>query len=359
MKPSPAWRAQLERLPRSLVHPPALAPGPRWLVICGVVAGLGVLDYFAGAEISLAVFYLVPIVLATAWCGRRAGWLAAALALLSRLLGDGLIVYPATLPTHIWWNASAGLCIYLLVVWLVHALLTLQRGLEGVVEERTGQLRESDADRERLQRELLEVAARERNTFGRELHDDLGQHLVATAMAAQVLAQKSSDPTVARDARQIAQWIEVGIAKTRRLARGLLLARIEPAQFCAELEELAASATGSGIACRTSQQGAPVDLSASECAQLFRIAQEAVSNALRHARATTIDITVACDERAVCLFVNDDGVGMPATREGAAGMGLRIMEHRARFIGASFSLHSAAGEGTRIVCRVPRRNSPA
>src|SRR5438270_517354 len=84
----------------------------------------------------------------------------------------------------------------------------------------------------------LDVSMRERSAFGRELHDELGQHLVATALAAQVLAQKLNDAPAAADARAIVRWIEEAIAKTRNLARGLLLAQIEPDRLLQELEEL-------------------------------------------------------------------------------------------------------------------------
>jgi signal transduction histidine kinase len=214
-------------------------------------------------------------------------------------------------------------------------------------------LRESAADRERLEMEILDVAARERSAFGRELHDELAQHFVATALAAQALAEKLAGREGTSEARAIVHWIEEGIAKTRKLARGLLLARIEPARFPQELAELAIAASRGSVQCRLQHEGPEIDADASRCAQLFRIAQEAVGNALRHARPRTIQITLASDEKALCLTVEDDGCGLPENPATGEGLGLRIMQHRARIIGATLSVSSAPGDGTRVVCRLP------
>ncbi len=319
-----------------------------------LVAGVGWVDYISGIEISLSIFYLVPTSLATGWFGLMAGLLTAVACTITRVICDWIIVWPSPLPWPTTWNAGAALVIMGAVAWLLHTLLALHRQLEGKFQERTSELHASEADRQRLERELLEIAARERNAFGRELHDELGQHFVATALAAQVLAQTLGDAPGADKARDIVRWIEDGIAKTRKLARGLLLAQIEPQRFPQELEELAVSATLGGAQCRVLCKGPALTASPYDCAQLFRIAQEAVGNALRHARATTLDIMLVSDEHALCLIVEDNGRGLPAEQLPGEGMGLRIMEHRAHLIGASFSLVSAPGEGTKVVCRLPR-----
>lgn len=351
------------RLPDIIVHPPFQRREAAWAVVWAMVGLVAVSDYFSGIYVSLSIFYLVPISLATAWLGRRAGWALALGCTLTRFGSDVLIATPDTLPAHTWWNGCAALVIFLLVVYLIDALVSFHRRLEHKVAERTNELRTSIAERERLERDLLDVGSRERNAIGRELHDDLGQHLVATALAAQVLAQKTTDPAGAGDARQIVQWIETAIAKTRRLARGLLLSHIEPARFVAELEQLAADSSRGATRVQVQHTGLAVQVSGGQCAQLFRIAQEAVGNALRHAGADTVEITLANDAEALCLIIADDGrglqssaaVGAPPSASG--GMGLRIMEHRARYIGASFSIWSAPGEGTKIVVRLPHSES--
>jgi signal transduction histidine kinase len=337
------------------VRPPAAAREKVWTIVAILALIIGVSDYLAGGEVSFSIFYLVPISLATTWRGPVAGVSTALGTTLVRILGDWLSFYPEPLPLHTMWNVGAALVIFIFVVWLLHSLVTLHRRLEGKVAAQKSELIESAADRHRLELEVLDVSTRERSAFGRELHDELGQHFVATAMAAQVLAQKLDDPTRAAEARAIVHWIEDGIAKTRKLARGLLLARIEPERLPQELEELAVASSRAGVQCRIASAGLDFEADATECAQLFRIAQEAVGNALRHGHPRSIAIALDCDEEGLTLTIEDDGAGFQPARAPGQGMGLRIMQHRATLIGASLSVVSSPGEGTTIFCRLPRR----
>jgi signal transduction histidine kinase len=323
-----------------------------WALCLLLGLAIRVPDYVIGIEVSLSIFYLVPVLLATSWLGPTEGIIISVVTTVVRIVSDVLTVRPYPLPLHTWWNAAGGLLIFCFVVWVFTALLRLHRHLEAEVENRTTELLASIADRDRLQHELLGVGARERSAIGRELHDDLGQHLVATAMAAKVLARRL-EPRPAEDAVAVVGWIEQAIAKSRKIARGLLLSHIEPSRFMEELEELATGSARGTIECRVIHQGSPVRATGEQCAQLFRIAQEALGNALRHARPRRVQITVASDEQALCLVVEDDGGGLPVSPTSAAtGMGLRIMEHRARFIGASFSVVSTPAEGTKVICRL-------
>jgi signal transduction histidine kinase len=96
-----------------------------------------------------------------------------------------------------------------------------------------------------------------------------------------------------------------------------------------------------------------------ECAQIFRIAQEAIGNALRHASPRAIDVTLASDDQALCLIVEDDGRGFVRTNGETGGYGLRIMEHRAKLIGASLSIISSQGDGTKVICRLKKHAQTA
>jgi signal transduction histidine kinase len=221
---------------------------------------------------------------------------------------------------------------------------------------RTAALEQANRTRERLERELLDIAASERNAIGRELHDDLCQHLVGTAFATKVLAEHLSASRAevpARDAQSIVGYVEEGIAKTRQLARGLLLASIEPANLAGELAGLAMKGCESGVACRFRVEGRPVIADAATAAQLFRIAQEAMRNALRHSDPKRVDIVLAGSDEATFLMVHDDGRGLPPPDARNEGLGLQIMEHRAMLIGGTLSVIPASGEGTRVICHIP------
>jgi two-component system sensor histidine kinase UhpB len=108
------------------------------------------------------------------------------------------------------------------------------------------------------------------------------------------------------------------------------------------------------VPCRFRHSGDVLVGDADTAAQLYRIAQEGMRNAIRHAEATWVDISLVSDLQAVCLTVEDDGRGLPESESSTnSGMGLPIMAHRAAYIGASLSLNRTAGQGTRLACRVP------
>jgi signal transduction histidine kinase len=330
-------------------------------IVFGLVAAIGLIDYSIGTHISLRVFYYIPIALAVAWLG----WLDAVATSLASvgvwLLGDYVAGSTYVRRPDILWNASIVLAMFLVVAWILDALIGLHRQLEERVRQRTTALELEMAARAELQRELLDVGERERSSIGNDLHDGLCQHLVATAMAAQVLAERMAargDPT-AEDARGIVRLVEDGIAQTRQVARGLLLAGITPDRLTPELEELAASVSRrEGLPCRFVLRGQPRAPDIGTASHLFRIAQEAVRNALRHARPQHLEIALAGDGQNLTLTVADDGPGLP-NRERGAGLGLRIMAHRAEMLRGEFAVEAVQGGGTRVRCRVPLRASPA
>ncbi len=318
---------------------------------------IGLADYASGIRVSLSVFYFVPVALAVAWLGWRNGVGIAILSVLVRVLGDYLAIGEHLLPLWSWWNSLAALVTYLVMVWILAAFVGLHRELEQRVRERTMALQEAAQARRKLESELLQVGSRERNSIGHELHDDICQHLVGTALAAKVLAQRltEQDKASARDAQSIVTWIEEGATKTRQLAQGLLLAAIEPGKLAEKLAELAAEGTASScIPCRFRHEGEILVSDAGTAAQLFRIAQEATRNALRHGQARHVDLSLVGDAHAICLMVEDDGRGLPLAEERGSGMGLRIMSHRAAYIGGTLSIVPTSGQGTRVICHLPR-----
>lgn len=336
----------------------AVAPqhsrGRSIVVVALAVALIGWIDYLTGQRLSLELFYLVPVILSVAWLGPRTGAIVAVVCLVTRVAGD-LAYGPYANPLVVFWNRFTDLLVYFVLIWLVHGLLSLFRDLDLRVVERTRALQESIRVRQQLERELLDIGARERSAIGRELHDDLCQQLTGTALATKVLAEQlhTTDRGAAQDAQAIVHYVEESIRKTRQIARGLLLASIEPATFADELSELAAKASGGGITCTFKFEGAPLIPDPASCAQLFRIAQEAVRNALRHARATQIDVILGGSSEATFLMVRDNGAGLPPDSARGSGMGRRIMEHRALLIGGVLSVVPAQGSGTCVICHLP------
>lgn len=346
----------------ALTPPPGRSRLQSLLIVATLGATLGWIDFVSGIWVSLQFFYLVPIVLAVAWLGWRTGCMIALFCVAIRFIGDiAGGIFQHVEPGAIWWNRLIDLCVCFILIGIFHALITLQRQLERRVEERTSALRDAAQAHRLLEQELLTVAANERNSFGQELHDDICQHLVGTALAAKVLASRLADHdvTAAAEAQAIVALLETGADKARKLARGLLLADIPPDGLGERLAQLATEAWGSGIVCRFHEQGDTTLANPAAAAQLFRIAQEAVRNALRHAAPRQIEIFLTGHPDAVSLTVTDDGRGLPPPDQRGAGMGLRIMSHRAAYAGGTFSVGPNLLGGTRIYCHLPHQPDPA
>ena len=354
MGPNIAWKRASERALSRFTAPPPLAKPQALLFVAAMVLSIGIADFVSGIRVSLVVFYFVPIVLAVAWFEWKVAVGIAICCVCVRVLGDFASNHEDRLPLWVWWNTASSLLVFLFVVWIFSSLLGLYRQLEHRVAERTAELVEAVNCRRRLEHELLTVSLNERNSMGQELHDDICQHLVGTTLAAKVLAGRlvKQENLLAEEAQAIIALIEEGTAKTRQLARGLLLSSIPPDQLPEKLNELADQGSRSGVPCRFRQAGDVLVADADIAAQLYRIAQEAMRNAIRHAGAKHVDISLVGEPQAIRLMVEDDGRGFPEAEPGS-GMGLPIMSHRAAYIGATLSFVPTAGRGTRLVCRLP------
>ena len=349
------------RVLKILMQPPQ-SIALRVAIIGAFILGVGAADYMSGIWISLQVFYLMPISLAVAWLGFFAAFVSSIICIILRVGGDYILDAPYAHHPTIFWNSLVFLTTYMLIAWGIYLLVNFQRELEERVRARTAALAREVSAREQLQQELIELSERERRTIGNDLHDGLGQHLTAMAYAAQILSQQlaAQRHSAAGAAQGIVQLAEDGILQSRQLARGLLLTAIEPESLHRELEELAAGVQRqSGVRCGFAAVGPAAVEDSSTASHIFRIAQEAVRNAIRHAHPTAISLTLTSEPQALVLTVSDDGPGLPTDPSGNAGVGLRVMAHRAKLIGGEFSLESAPGRGTRVHCRVPRYKLPA
>lgn len=325
-------------------------------VVAAAILLIGWVDYLTGTRLSLELFYLVPVMLSVSWLGPRAGCITAVACIVSRVTGD-LANGPYSYPVIVFWNRLTDLSMYFVVVWVLHGLITLFRDLDRRVTERTSALQKALSARDELQSQLFEISRRERSAIGHDLHDGLGQHLTATALATRLLVDHlaaRADPG-AGDARAIEKLIQDGIGQTRRIARGLLLSAIEPDQLSAELKELASKlGVESRVACHYTRHGEIHGLNVAAASHFFYIAQEAGRNALRHARPSRIEFELRCEPREIALIITDNGTGLPSPSARNGGMGLRIMAHRADLIGGTLEISAGpAGTGTAIHCRMP------
>jgi PAS domain S-box-containing protein len=223
----------------------------------------------------------------------------------------------------------------------------------------TGILRDL-SERKELERQVTEVASAEHQRIGQELHDGVGQELTGLGLMANALARRLQRSPAAEG--HLAAKLVVGLERVRQqvreLCRGLILAELDAEGLRVALEELAArTSEQSGIACHFDCPE-PVPVADPLLARhLYRIAQEAVSNALRHARPRHIHLALRRGSPGLCLTIQDDGIGMPALLpfEGE-GMGIKTMRYRAGMIGGTLQIGPAEGGGTLVSCPVRRSN---
>ncbi|MEI6655669.1 MAG: PAS domain S-box protein [Verrucomicrobiota bacterium] len=234
--------------------------------------------------------------------------------------------------------------------------------LESLVLERTGKLRETVkslkaeiVQRQRLEREILDISEREQWRFGQDLHDGLGQELAGIARLGDVHArqlQAENHPSAAAAAK-IATYVRSSIDSSRRLAKGLYPIDLDRYGLLFALKDLAEQTSQrSGIPCQLRQSGEPPNLEKSAEIHIYRIVQECLGNAVKHGRPHHISIESLARADMHTFTVTDDGIGFDKASV-TAGMGLHLIEYRARVIGAEIIMERPAEGGSRITCCLP------
>ena len=204
-----------------------------------------------------------------------------------------------------------------------------------------------------LQREVLDVSECEQRRIGRDLHDGLGQHLTALELLGQALVGrlKTAAPELVKPAQEITRHIRETITQTRLLSHNLSPVPLEADGLMLALSELAAGTQAmTGIKCEFVSDERVLLPDANQATHLYRIAQEAVNNALKHSRARRIGIALTERNRSWEMSVTDDGRGFSPASEKHSGLGLRMMKYRAQLIGALLDINSAPDKGVRITC---------
>jgi signal transduction histidine kinase len=242
-------------------------------------------------------------------------------------------------------------------------LLRARRELEIRVQERTAELAIANEvlkgemiERKRLEKSILEIGEKEKERIARDLHDGLGQHLTGVAFLSKVLERKLVEQSApdACDAAKIARLVNEAIHQTRELARGLLPVQPGSKGLMAALRHLAAEVEELfDVACHFRAEEDVLIRDIDRATHLYRIAQEAVTNAIKHGQSRHIVIGLLHRGDKVSLSIRDDGVGFTDRLENKEGMGIRTMNYRANMIGASLDIQKNPAGGTLVTCSLP------
>ena len=224
----------------------------------------------------------------------------------------------------------------------VHFLQSVADALAAAIERRV------------LEEELLNASSREQQRIGQDLHDSLCQQLAGIEFQNSVLVQQlSKTPEARAEAARIGELIRNATKQARALARGLSPVEIEPNGLMSALTSLAINATNLfRVHCSFECPQQVLLANRTSATHLYRIAQEAIGNAVKHGQAKTIIISLKGGDEELILTVKDDGVGFSQDGRAIEGMGLRIMDYRADMIGAMLRIDSLKGEGTTVACRL-------
>lgn len=233
--------------------------------------------------------------------------------------------------------------------------IEVEIALHREAEELFGFVHDITAQR-RLERQMLRITIDERRRFGQELHDGLGQQLTAIEMMTHSLARqlKATAPKEAKVVFEITNYIRRAVTQTRELAHDLSPVAEGGDGLMNALQELARMTTLAGVECSFECSAAVKVEDAGVASHLHRIAQEAVTNALKHAGARLIRIRLEDTGDSIELTIQDDGKGLVRGHAGRGGMGLEVIQHRAVLIGGQVSIKSGRDKGVRVTCKLPK-----
>jgi signal transduction histidine kinase len=311
---------------------------------------VGLFDFLSGYEVSVSVFYGIPILAVAWWCDRKTALLLAIICAIIWWWADFEAGHHYTRQWFVIWESTAHFG-YFAIVALGGSSLRKQR---DAAESRIRLLEYS----QRLEREIIDISEREQQRIGRDLHDGVCQYFAAVGCAAASLKLDLANlgmPKEAAMAEELTNLLNEGVVQTRDLARGLVPVQMDEAGLGSALEELATSVSRlQNIACVFVTDGDATIGTPSVATHLYRIAQEAINNATRHGGAQNIRIELATSSRTTTLRITDDGTGISKTNQGSRGMGLNIMSYRARLVGGHLTIGERNSGGTSIACTLPQ-----
>lgn len=328
----------------------AFARQPKWRLLTEAFLWLAIVAVVDGRtpwQFSLFVFYAAPIFLVAFSVGQRGG-----IAFAFFCTGVSWVVNLDTQPfgdmTGYGWAIANRLSAFLFVA-ICGALLSQFR-------EEARQRLEALEHAQKLEHEIVRVGDREQMRIGQDLHDGVCQSLAALDCATECLKVELENGGLeaqAVTARQIQKLMQETTVEARNLARGLVPVALEPDGLVMALRSLVTTTGALRHAVIDFESRGEIHIKDTDVAtHLYRIAQEALSNAMRHANASRVSVSVIQDASAINVVVADDGCGS-STQPRPDGMGWRTMRYRAKLIGATIKVETRPAGGTVVRCSLP------
>jgi len=306
----------------------------------GVVTGATILLHAYLSHGVMALFF--ASVMISAWVGGLGpGLLASVLSVLASQYFFFPPIYSFAVDSG---DDIAQIVVFSIVTVLITSLTHAQKkALQALVESK-----------ERLQ-DYAEAVWEQHRRFASELHDSLGQELTGLGFLSKSLVQSTQGSEAARTADQIKGAVERSLEQIRGLAKGVMPVEGEPEGLMSALQQLTASlASVYRIPCRFDCPVPVLIEDSSSASQLYRIAQEALTNAMKHAKARSVAVSLERDRWGTLLKVTDDGIGIPQLPEKpVGGSGMKIMAYRAAALGATLRIEKNLPGGTVVSCFLP------
>ena len=318
-----------------------------WILIemIGALIIIGVLDFCTSYELRLLPLYAGPIFIVAWFFGRRSGLVAAGLSAVIWWCANWFNGDPEL---HSWfrgWEITRHVSFFAVVALTGAAL----RAKSDFAVSRIALLEHS----RRLENEIVNISEAEQRRIGRDLHDGVCQVLAALSCSATSLRgelEKLNLKAEARKAGELASLLQSAVVETRDLARSLVPAHVSDVGLALALESLSQSVSRwHGINCTFHFAGDDVGEDEQVATHLYRIAQEAISNAINHGKAKNIGLHLAAAGDVLTLRITDGGIGIPDTLS-RKGLGLAVMQYRARLAGGELTIERPDEGGTRICC---------
>jgi signal transduction histidine kinase len=305
-------------------------------------------DYITGPEVAIFPFYSIPILLMVWFADMPSAVAISVLSTIAWWTVDRAVGHVYSSEWLRMWDAVVRLMFFSLVLFAGWSVKRQRDEARARIEllERS----------EELEKEIIEISEREQQRIGRDLHDGVCQYLAAIGITASMLKRdvEKTSLSLASKIEELANHVRDAAGRVRQLALGLSPVDRDEGGLESALEELASStAKLTGISCSFVCPDPAPNLESTPAVHLFRIAQEAVSNALKHGQAKTVVIALDTGDGACSLRVSDNGVGFVPSITEKKGMGLSIMRYRARTIGGELEIQQNSPTGTVVACTIP------